>query len=126
MIVPILFFIGSTINDIYGVTGRKRVCKEETFTTLFIHMFHTLIMTYALFSPFYLKDYISNLMFNLTMLFSWFLTSKINKGEPLCVISRLQGKICKNDEITHKSLPWYYLYVVLGVILYDIYMLFRA
>ena len=126
MIVPILFFIGSMINDIYGVTGRKRVCKEETSTTLFIHMFHTLIMTYALFSPFYLKDYISNLMFNLTMLFSWFLTSKINKGEPLCVISRFQGKICENDEITHTSLPWYYLYIVLGVILYDIYMLFRA
>jgi len=126
MIVPILFFIGSMINDLYGITGRRYVCKNMTSLTLFSHMFHTLIMTYAIFSPFYLKDYLSNLMFNSTMLFTWFLTTKINEGKPLCMMSRLEQRICENDEITHTSLPWYYLYIVLGVILYDIYMLFRA
>jgi hypothetical protein len=126
MIVPILFFIGSMINDLYGITGGRYVCKNMTSLTLFSHMFHTLIMTYAIFSPFYLKDYLSNLMFNSTMLFTWFLTTKINEGKPLCMMSRLEQRICENDEITHMSLPWYYLYIVLGVILYDIYMLFMV
>jgi hypothetical protein len=60
------------------------------------------------------------------MLFSWFLTSKINEGEPLCAISRLEGRVCENDEITHTSLPWYYPVIVIAIVIYDIYMLFKA
>jgi hypothetical protein len=122
---PLIVFLFSLVNDYYGFIGNKYECKKVSSITLFTKAFHTLMLVYSIFSPFVLKDYWSNLMYNSTLLLLWFLVSKVN-GYPACVLSIIEEKICENDEIKHDKIPPYYPIIVMTIMVYDIYMLLRA
>lgn len=122
---PLIVFLFSLVNDYHGFIGNKYECKKVSGITLFTKAFHTLMLVYSIFSPFVLKDYWSNLMYNSTLLLMWYLVSKIN-GHPACVLSIVEEKLCENDKIKHTKIPPYYPMIVLMIMAYDVYMLFRA
>lgn len=122
--IAVLVFLLILIDNKYGITHKARKCNKKTLTTELVWLFHILIMTYSILSPFILKDYISNLMFNVTMLLSWFLLNKVN-GKAICILSALEDKICENEQQT-RVIPTEYIVLITGIILYDIYMLLRS
>ena len=111
-------------DSVYGITHKPRMCAKKTLTTELVFLFHILITTYSVLSPFVLKDYISNLMFNSTMLLSWVLIKKVH-GEPICILSVLEDVMCENNRPI-RIIPTSYIVMTIAVMLYDIYMLLRA
>jgi cytochrome c biogenesis factor len=124
MVIPLIFYLLIIVDGLYGFTRKKRECKEKTFKTELVYFFHVLIMTYSVLSPFFLKDYISNLMFNATMMLSWFMTHEMS-DRVICVLSSMEDIICKDDEPL-RQVPTEYIVLTTSVMLYDIYMLLRA
>lgn len=122
--IAVIVFLLILIDNMHGITYKARTCNKKTLTTELVWLFHILIMTYSILSPFILKDYISNLMFNVTMLLSWFLFNKVN-GKAVCILSVLENKICENEEQI-RVIPTEYIVLITGIILYDIYMLLRS
>lgn len=124
MILPFIFYILLIVDGLYGFTRKKRECKEKTFLTECVYFFHVLIMTYSITSPFFLKDYISNFMFNATMMLSWFMTHEIS-DKAICMLSTMENIICKDNEPL-RQIPTYYILLTTSVMLYDVYMFLSA
>ena len=118
------FFLLVLVDSVYGFTRKPRTCEKKTLTTELMFLFHVLIMTYSMLSPFILKDYISNLMFNATMMLSWFLTDKV-KDKPICMLSAIEDVVCEDNEPLGQ-VPTQYVILTTAVMLYDVYMLLRA
>lgn len=123
-LIPILFYLLVLVDNIYGFTHKPRECKKKTLTTELVHLFHILIITYSMMSPFILKDYISNLMFNTTMMVSWFMTRKLKK-QSICALSVMEGVLCENDDPI-REVPTYYMNLAAAMVLYDIYMIIKT
>lgn len=123
-LIPIIFFLLVVVDSMYGFTRNPRTCKKKTLTTELVFLFHVLIMTYSMLSPFIMKDYISNLMFNATMTLSWFITEKA-KDRPICMLSAMEDVVCEDNE-PMRSVPTHYIVFTVAVMLYDVYMLLRA
>ena len=123
MIAAILFLF-ILIDSVYGITEKPRTCAKKTLTTELVFLFHILIMTYSVLSPFILKDYISNLVFNASMTLTWFLTEKL-QGRPICILSTFEDELCEDNEPI-RQVPTCYIVLTTCVMLYDAYMLLRA
>lgn len=122
--IPVIFFLLLVIDSIYGFTQKPRTCNKKTLVTESVFFFHVLIMMYSVMSPFVLKDYISNFIFNATMMLSWFITKRVIK-EPICILSTAEDEMCENNE-PMRRVPIHYIILTVGVMLYDVYMLLRA
>jgi len=120
----VILFLLLVVDSVYGITGDPRTCAKKTMTSELVFIFHILIMIYSLLSPFILKDYISNMMFNATMILTWFLTKKV-QGSPVCILSTLEDIMCEDNEPI-RQVPKHYIVLTTCVILYDVYMLLRA
>lgn len=123
-LIPVLFYLLVYVDNIYGFTHKPRECKKKTLTTELVHLFHILIITYSMMSPFILKDYISNLMFNTTMMVSWFMMRKLKK-QSICALSVMEGVLCENDDPI-REVPAYYMNLATAMVLYDIYMIIKT
>lgn len=123
-LIPVLFYLLVYVDNIYGFTHKPRECKKKTLTTELVHLFHILIITYSMMSPFILKDYISNFMFNTTMMVSWFMTRKLKK-QSICALSVMEGVLCENDEPI-REVPPYYINLATAMVVYDVYMMFKT
>ena len=123
-LIPIIFFLLVVVDSVYGFTRKSRTCDKKTLTTELVFLFHVLIMTYSMLSPFILKDYISNFMFNATMALSWFLTEEM-KDKPICMLSAMEDVVCEDNE-PMRQVPTHYVILTTAIMLYDVYMLLRA
>ena len=122
--IPVIFFLLVVVDSIYGFTRTPRTCKKKTLTPELVFLFHVLVMTYSMLSPFILKDYISNFMFNATMALSWFVTERV-KDKPICMLSAMEDVVCEDNEPL-RQVPTHYVILTTAVMLYDVYMLLRA
>ena len=120
VILPILFILFLIVDGLYGFVDKKRVCKKRTIISELFYFVHLLIMTYSTLSPFILKDYISNMMFNLVLLSVWFAEYKLY-GIPVCYYADLNDRLCGNDKRTVEAVPIHYILVVSFIFLYDAY-----
>lgn len=123
-LIPVIFILLIIVDSLYGFTRKKRECKEKTFKTELVYLFHVLIMAYSVLSPFILKDYLSNFMFNATMMLSWFMTHEMS-DMAICMLSSMEDIMCKDNEPL-RPVPVHYVILTTAVMVYDVYMLLRA
>ena len=118
-ILPTLVFTFFMLNEKHGLLTKSRVCEQKSFITEMITIAHAIITTYSLTSPFVLKDYFSNMMFNMTLLILWYIENVVNR-KVICPLSYGEDVQCKNKNILLKDVTPIILWLVIGVILYDL------
>ena len=106
--------------------GHIYECKKKGIAQFSIGFINMLVTIYAVLSPFILKDYWYNLIFNIFMFSSWFIIEKYYTGEKMCMLEHFRDTLCENTNFSQNINTPIVLYMTFFIIIYDIIMILKS